>query len=72
MFGRGRSGARRLGLRPEKPPSGACLTMAAPVRVIRKPVRDRLDNQVIRFAWDESGTSADGDACRRFFDLTRV
>jgi hypothetical protein len=46
--------------------------MAAPVRVIRRPVRDRLDNEVMRDAWDESGTSADGDACRRFFDLTRV
>ena len=62
-----REARRRIGLRPEKPPSGACLTMAAPVRVIRRPVRDRLDNEVMRGAWDESGTSADGDACRRIF-----
>jgi hypothetical protein len=41
--------------------------MAAPVWVVRGPVRDRLDNEVIRDAWDESRTSADGDACRRFF-----
>jgi hypothetical protein len=65
--GRRRSGAWRLGLRPEKPPSGACLTLAAPVRVIRTPVRDRLDNEVMSDAWDESRTSADEDACRRFF-----
>ena len=38
--------------------------------LIRRPVRDRLDNQVVRGAWDESGASADGDACRPFFDLT--
>jgi hypothetical protein len=62
--------AKRVGgswRRPEKPPSGACLTMTAPVRVIRRPARDRLDNEVACDAWDESGTSADGDACRRFF-----
>jgi hypothetical protein len=39
---------RRLGLRPEKQPSGACLTMAAPARVIRRPVGDRLDHEVVR------------------------
>ena len=32
----------------KKQPSGACLTMAAPARVSRRPVRDRLDHEVVR------------------------
>ena len=43
---------------------------AAPARVIRRPVKDRLDNQVVCDAWDESGASTDRHACGPFFDLT--
>jgi hypothetical protein len=39
---------RRLGLRPERPPSGARLTMTAPAWVMRKPDWNRLGNEVVR------------------------
>jgi len=60
------SGARRLGLRAEKRPFGACLTMAAPARVIRRAVRDRLDHEVVSGAWDESGPPPTGTPAGRF------
>jgi hypothetical protein len=46
--GAGTSDLRRLGLRAEKRPFGACLTMAAPARVIRQPDWNRLGNEVFR------------------------
>ena len=61
----GHSGPRRLGLRAEKRSCGACLTMPAPTRVVRRPAKDRLEGGCMRGS-DETSAAADGTPADRF------
>jgi hypothetical protein len=59
----------RLGRRPEKCASGACLQMAASARVVRRPVHHRLGRRVPPTLVAKQRLSGSG-CLRRIFELT--
>ena len=54
----------------KNPPPARVLTLTASARVIRTPVRHRLDVRVSRTSAAKPRLSG-GNACGRFFELTR-